>query len=208
MVHAIKLIVDGEEVAPEVGGTVRGRKIELIKDSTIHKFRARTTITVTDEEVIERQELLATEDFELKLMYLYMHCWVKSTTTWIAELPDGGIINGELDSKGNEVMKDTRWCAQYEPEMGIAILSYTPRVASGNGSYTMIWDHERYHKLYTRRVGGGEAFEKGTKLSYTMIVKGVSGETGDWKATTAAAEALKAKYPPVLTKVGELGAAE
>ena len=106
------------------------------------------------------------------------------------------MIQGELDNEGNEILKDTRWTAQHEPDMGIAILSYTPKVASGNGSYTMIWDLERYHKHYTKRVGAPETFKTGDKLDYTMIVKGVPDETGDWTATKAAAEALKEKFPP------------
>ena len=115
----------------------------------------------------------------------------------LAELPDGKTIGGDFNNEGNEVLKDTRWVAQYEPNMGIGILGYTPKVASGNGSHTMIWDLERYHKFYTRRVGLPETFEAGQKLDYTMIVRGVPDESGDWEATRAAAEDLKRRYPPV-----------
>ncbi len=196
IVHALKLTVDGQPMAVSTDKTVPGHRIELIKDSTIDKFHATTTITVTDDEVIERQELEATEDLELKLMYLFMHCWQGTTTKWLAEAADGELLRGEFDNTGNEVLKDTRWCAQYEPKMGIAILGYTPRIAHGVGSYTMVWDLERYHKFYTRRTSGGEAFRRGDRLDYTMVVRGVPGETGDWQATQAAVKELKAKYPP------------
>lgn len=197
IVHAVKLLVDGLETPVEIGKVYTGSRIELIKDSTIHKFKARATITVTDDEVIERQELEALETFDLKIMYLFMHCWQGTTSKWLAELPDGETIGGDFNNEGNEVLKDTRWVAQYEPNMGIGILGYTPKVASGNGSHTMIWNLERYHKFYTRRVGLPETFEAGQKLDYTMIVRGVPDESGDWEATRAAAEDLKRRYPPV-----------
>lgn len=197
IVHALRLLVDGQETPVTAGATVRGHCIELVKESTIHKFAARTTITVTDDHVVERQQLEAIEDIDLKLMYLFMHCWQPTSTRWLAELPDGAGIHGDLDNQGNEVLKDTRWCAQHQPDPGIAILTYTPKVASGEGSHTMIWDLARYHKLYTRRVGGaGESFAKGDTLDYTMIVRGVPGETGDWEATRRAAQALKREFPP------------
>jgi hypothetical protein len=46
-------------------------------------------------------------------------------------------------------------------------------------------------------VGLPETFEAGQKLDYTMIVRGVPDESGDWEATRAAAEDLKRRYPPV-----------
>lgn len=198
IVHAVKLLVDGNEEPIEIGKTFEGSTVQLIKDSTIHKFRATTTVTVTDDEVTQRTQLRATEVFDLKLMYLFMHCWQGTTTQWIAELPDAELIEGEFDNQGNEVLKDTRWIAQYEPNMGIAIVGYTPKVASGNGSHTMIWDLERYHKFYTRRVGAVERFEEGDELDYTMVVKGIAGETGDWAATLQAVEQLKEEYPPIV----------
>lgn len=196
IVHKVSLTVDGQPQPIETEKTVKGSRVELVKDSTIYKFRARTTITVTDDEILERQELVATEDFTLKLMYLFMHCWSKDTSKWLAELPNGKQIEGTFDGQGFEVNTDTRWCAQYEPKMGIGIVGYTPRVASGPGSRTMLWDIDRYHKFYTRRVGADETFKTGDKLDYTMIVRGVKGETGDWTATKATVEQLKAKYPP------------
>ncbi len=196
IVHGVKLLVDDVETPLEMGATVKGHRVTVVKDSTIHKFRAKATITVTDEEVIERQELVAEEDMELSLMYLFMHCWADSTTRWLAGLPDGETIEGELDGEGNSILKDVRWAAEYEPEMGISILAYTPTVITGPGSYCMIWEVPgRYNKLYFRRTSGGEQFPRGTALDYTVVVRGVAGETGDWKATKAAAADLARRFP-------------
>lgn len=198
IVHNLTLRVDGEDHPIQMGETVTGEVIELVKESTIHNFRARTVVTVTDDEVIEHQDLIATEKMNLKLMYLFMHCWVNSTTSWIAETPDGEIIEGEFQSDGGfAIQRDTCWVAEYEPEMGIAILGYTPRVAHGPGSGTRLWDHSRYHKHYTRLIGASsEEIAAGRTMSYTMIVTGVADEDGSWKTTWAAANRLKAQWPP------------
>lgn len=193
IVHSVTLTVDGHPRPLVMGETVTGERLELVKHSTIHAFDARATITVTPREVIQRQEMTAREDVTLRLLYLFMHCWVPTTTHWLAQLPDGEIIRGEFDNEGFEVRRDTGWVAQHEPHMGLSILQYTPRVASGTGSYTQIWDIPRYHKHYTQRCRG-EAFAQGDKLDYTMIVQIVEGETGDWEATQAAARELRGRF--------------
>jgi hypothetical protein len=196
VVHALTLTVDGAQVPVQPDLAVTGHRIELVKDSTIYKFRARTTITVCDDQVVERQELEATEHVNLRLMYLFMHCWTSDSTQWCAELPDGSFTEGSFNGEGFELNRDSRWCAQYIPTMSLSILGYTPRVAAGPHSQTMLWDLPRYHKFYTRRTEGGESFTAGDKLDYTMIVKAVPTETGDWTATKAAAAALKQQWPP------------
>lgn len=196
IVHSVKLLVDDVETPIAVGSTVQGHRVTLVKDSTIHKFRAKATITVTDDEVIERQQLEASEDMSLELMYLFMHCWADSTKRWIAGLPNGETIEGEFDGQGNSVLKDVQWVAEYEPTMGLGIVAYTPTVITGPGSYCMIWEVPgRYNKMYFRRTSGGESFPTGTALDYTVVVRGVPGETGDWAATKAAAMDLAARFP-------------
>jgi len=39
------------------------------------------------------------------------------------------------------------------------------------------------------------SFAEGDELDFTMVVKIVPGETGDWAATKAAADALAEQYP-------------
>ena len=60
----------------------------------------------------------------------------------------------------------------------------------------MIWDLERYHKYYLRQ-NKGQAFKKGDKLDYTVVVVAVPGETGDWEATKKAATQLMEQFPPL-----------
>jgi len=197
VVHAVSLRVDGEEQPVEVGATATGDEIELFKRSTIHKFDAEHTVTLKPTEIVEHAVLKATEAHDLKLMYLFMHCIEPATTRWVAELPDGTIEEGEFASDLNmELSKDARWVAEWFPEQNLSVLLYLTKLPEPENSSILLWDQERYHKFYTKHNGTLSVAE-GDVLDYTLVFTVVEGETGDWAATKARAEELKAAYPPV-----------
>jgi hypothetical protein len=198
IVNALKLTVDGKVQPVKVQETVTGRKLTLCKDSTIWKFKCLAEVTVTDEHVFERTQLEATEDVDLKLLYYFMHCFVPTTTRWLAELPDGAFAEGALPGDGGfEVGKDTRSVAQFEPTMKLGFLCYSPKVIAGPGGMSKIWDlgPSRYHKLYYQ-ANAERSLKRGEKLDYSVIVQMVPQEVGDWTATKAAIETLKKAFPP------------
>ncbi len=196
VVHKLQLIVDGKEVPiTKTGETIKGQRIEFIKESTIWKFKVRAETTITNSEVFERTQLEALADCELDLLYYFMHCFPPSSTKWMARLPDGTIETGPLShSRKMAVSRDTSWVAQFNPAEQLSVLCYTPRVITGNKSASMIWDLDRYHKYYLRH-NDGQAFKKGEKLDFTVIVKAIPQETGDWKATQKAASELMKQFP-------------
>lgn len=197
IVHSLTMTVDGVETPVKVGGQVSGHEIVLTKRSTIHKFDATHTITVTDDYITERATLRATEPHELKLMYLFMHCWEPSTTKWIAELADGSIAEGEFaGDKSFKLNADARWVAQYMPEPGLGLVQYMPEIATGPGSATRIWDQPHYHKCYIQ-TNTARSLAADEVLDYLMVVRIVPGEDGTWTATKAAVEELKRQWPPV-----------
>ena len=197
VVHSLKLSVDEQDRPLVPGEAVEGKRITLIKESTIWRFKAHVEVTVTDDHLYERTQLTAIEACELSLMYYYMHCFVPSTTAWAAGLPDGTIETGALDhNKGFSVNKDVRWLAQYDPSLALSILCYCPKVVAGNRSMSKIWNQPHYHKYYIQQ-NQGQAFEKGQKLDYSVLVKIVPEETGDWEATKAAVRGLMEQRPPV-----------
>ena len=83
IVNSLKLTVDGKQQPVEIDTTVTGRKLTLLKASTIWKFKCAAEVTVTEDHVFERTQLEATEDVDLKLLYYFMHCFIPTTTTWI-----------------------------------------------------------------------------------------------------------------------------
>ncbi len=197
IVHALRMTVDGEERPVEVGTTVEADTFELVKQSTIHKFDATHTLTITGDEIVERAELRATEDHTLSLMYLFMHCIEPTTSAWAAELPDGTFEEGTFGSDGGfELQRRARWAAQWFPEQGLSVLLYLTRIPDADGAMLRMWDEARYHKVYVQHNRGLELSE-GDELDFTLVFTVVEDETGDWSATKRAAEALKADYPPV-----------
>lgn len=197
VVHTVTMTVDGVDTPIKVGATFTGHEIVLTKTSTIYKFAATHTITISDDEIVEHAQLHATEDFDLKLMYLFMHCWEPSTTTYLAELADGELVDGTLVAdKSMNVKADARWVAQYMPDKSFSLLQYMPRIATGPGSATLIWDQPRYHKCYIR-TNQARSLAEGEELDYTVISRVVEGEDGSWTATKAAVEELETRYPHI-----------
>ncbi|HAH49711.1 hypothetical protein [Gimesia sp.] len=196
VVHRLQLIVDGKETPiTKTSETITGKRIEFIKESTIWKFKVRAEIILTNSEIFERTQMEALEDVDLDLLYYFMHSFPPTSTKWMVQLPDGTIETGPLaHSKKMAVNKDTTWVAQFNPEQQLSSLCYTPRVIAGNQSASMIWDLDRYHKYYLRH-NNGQSFKKGDQLDFTVIVKAIPKETGNWQATKKAAESLMKQFP-------------
>ncbi|MDF1746653.1 MAG: hypothetical protein P1V19_23360 [Gimesia sp.] len=198
IVHRIQLIVDGKDVPiTKTEEIITGKRIQLIKESTIWKFKVRAEIILNNDFIVEQTEMTALEDCETDLLYYFMHCFPPSTTKWIAQLPDGSLEKGPLThSKKMAVSKDTSWVAQYDKNNQLGLLCYTPKVITGNRSASHIWDLDRYHKYYLRH-NSGQSFKKGEKLDFTVLVKAVPNETGDWIETQKAAKLLIKQFPTV-----------
>ncbi len=197
VVHSLQMTVDGAEQPVQVGATIEGGEVTLVKRSTIHLFDATHTVTVLGDEIVERAQLTATEDHVLSLMYLFMHCIEPATTRWVAETPDGEIVEGTFESdKDMELERDARWAAEWFPEHNIAVVMYLTRIPEPDTSRVMMWDQERYHKFYVQHSRSLSVSE-GDELDFTLVFRVVPNETGDWSAVKAAAADLAERYPPV-----------
>jgi len=196
IVHQLKLTVDGKAHKPiTTGGTVSGNTISLVKDSTIWKFKTHAELVITNDHIFERTQMEVLENCQTSVFYYFMHAFPPTTTKWLAQLPDGSLQDGPLTAAGKmAVNTNTRWTAQYDPTTQLGLLCYTPKIITGIRSGSLIWDLDRYHKYYLRQ-NLGETFKKGQKFDYTVIVKAVPKETGDWTATKAAAEQLIKIFP-------------
>ncbi|MGI5819899.1 MAG: hypothetical protein ACOX9R_17585 [Armatimonadota bacterium] len=199
IVHRLSLTVDGDERPVQTGVTVSGQEVRLLKKSTIHRFDAEHTVTVSGSEIVERALLRATEDHDLRLMYLFMHCIEPATKTWIAQLPDGSFEEGTFeDDTRMKLSKDARWAAQWFPEQQLSVLLYLTSIPEPDSSMVMMWDQPRYHKFYAQH-NRGLSLAQGDVVDHTLVFTVVEGETGDWAATKARAEELREAYPPVDT---------
>ncbi len=196
IVQSLSLTVDGKATPIKKNGTVSGKRISLIKVSTIWKFKVQVEIVLSDDGIYERTQMEALENIETDTLYYFMHIFPSTTTQWIARLPDGSTEQGPLKHAGNmQINKQTQWTAQFDPTVHFGYLCYTPKVIEGPQSLSMIWDLERYHKYYLRQ-NKGQKFTKGQKLDFSVVVKAVPNENGNWKATKEAAEQLTKQFSP------------
>lgn len=198
VVHSVQMSADGTEMPVTVDTTIEADRFELVKRSTIHKFDATHTITVLGDEIVQRAHLTATEAHELRLMYLFMHCIEPSTTRWVAETPEGAIVEGEFESdKDFELSQKARWVALWFPEQQLAVLLYSTRIPEAPTGMMRLWDQPHYHKFYLQTNAATWALNAGDEVDYTLVFKVVPNETGDWSAVRVAAAELAERFPPV-----------
>ena len=188
-VEDVTLTVDGRLVELKDKAVYRGGRAELRKKSVMGPLRLEATYGVTDDCIFERHRYEAPEDTKLHLLYAFMHCWLPRTTEWIAEKPDGTIIDGKFDSSGNfKLREDVKWTALYDPVSRKAMLAWFPKVLAGQGHRTTYWDRTNYHKLYTQLYSGA-FLAKGTKSEAALVVRGVEAAPEDWKQAVKATAA-------------------
>ena len=73
IVHRIQLIVDGKDVPiTKTEEIITGKRIQLIKESTIWKFKVRAEIILNNDFIVEQTEMTALEDCETDLLYYFM----------------------------------------------------------------------------------------------------------------------------------------
>ena len=194
IVHAVTCIVDGKKRTLTTDGEIRGKRIVIEKLHTLYKFKGRATLILTPDGIEERQELEAMEEFsDLHYLYFFMHPWVSSTRTWLASYPGGSEEFSEFGENRSLVLSradnddaakyQPRWFAQDAPELEIGILQYAPKPIPGS---TLIQVRDNYHKHYTVLPVRHRSFKKGDTLDYSIRVKVIPEDTGDWIATRKA----------------------
>ncbi|MDP2990101.1 MAG: hypothetical protein Q8O57_05995, partial [Kiritimatiellota bacterium] len=107
----------------------------------------------------------------------------------LAGYEDGSEESGEFgDNRSISLYKkehQPRWFALYDPSLKIGILQFSPQQIPGG---TLIQVRPNYHKHYTSL--SGIKFKQGDRVAYSMCVRVLEDETGDWSATRRAVEHL------------------
>jgi len=180
-VEQVTLTVDGQPRDLADKAAYRGRRAELRKRSMMGPLRLEATYIVTDDGLLERHRYEATQEVKIGTLYAFMHAWLPRTTEWIAEKPDGAVIEGKFDSNGDfEVKEDVKWTASYDPENRRAMLAWYPAPLAGQGLKTAYWDKTVYHKLYNQ-IYSHATLARGMKFEAAMVVRGVAADPAAWK---------------------------
>jgi len=189
-VKRVTLTVDGKPCDLADKAVYRGRRAEIRKQSMMGPLALEATYIVTDDCLLERHRYEATEDVKIATLYAFMHAWLPRTTEWIAEKPDGTMVEGKFDNTGNfKLSTDPKWTALYDPQNRRAMLAWYPKPLVGQGIKTSYWDKTAYHKLYNQ-IYSHAALAKGTKFEAAVIIRGVETDAASWKqaAKTLATE--------------------
>ena len=194
-VESVTLTVDGKPADLKDKTVYRASRVELRKKSMMGPLRLEATYVVGDDCLLERHCYEAPEDTMIHLLYAFMHCWLPSTTEWIAEKADSTVVDGKFDSSGNfKLRADVKWTALYDPENRKAMLAWFPKVLAGQGHRTTYWDKAVYHKLYTQLLSGA-TLPRGTRFEAALVIRGVETAPDDWKhAVKTAAEETQRQF--------------
>lgn len=180
-VEEVRLIVDGEFVELEDGGTYTGERLVLQKRSMIDKLRLDATVTLSEGVLTERHELTATEDVVVTVVYPFMHPMTAATTQWLAVTTEGEEQRGEFGSRGDlQWHDDWTWTAAYIPERSTGVVVRHLEHAEGVPTLTGWWDQERYHKLYVSWQGPMEPWPEGQTLSGELALRCFEAPSAGW----------------------------
>ncbi len=177
-VLSFEVTVDGKPVTPANKAVISGKKVVLNKVSMLDKLKVFTELVVTPEEICENKHYEATDEQPVHLMYVYLYCWNKASSGWIAKTEDGkmeeGLFDGKFDSKtrwhlGNNV----KWAAVLFKPQKKGILMYFPELIKGKTRKSSFWEVKGAYNKYYLMLNTPRSYEKGYKSpEYKMIIKG------------------------------------
>lgn len=180
-IQRVTLTVDGKPCELADKAIYRGKRAELRKRSMMGPLALEAAYIVTDDAVLEQHRYEATEDVRIATLYAFMHPWVPRTTEWIAEKPNGTVVEGRFNNDGHHTFTgDAKWTALYDPQSRRAMLAWYPKPLVGQGIKTSYWDKPVYHKLYNQ-IYSHVALSKGTKFEAAVILRGVQTDAASWK---------------------------
>ncbi len=145
----LKLVVDGRSVdRPEA--TIRCQRLKLLKKSRIRSFVLVTEIGIQGNRIEEDVRITAEKVTPVNLIYHFMHPWVPSVTEYLAELPDGTLMEGKFQGDGGQkIDRPVRWSAVYDGPSGMGAVTYVLDVPAVDKWRTRYWDvPDRYRKHY------------------------------------------------------------
>jgi len=181
-ISSIRLNINGEDLKPESNRIYEGKKVVMYKVSLLANLELVETTEVSAEGIIITRTYEAKEDQQAYSLYTYQFCWVSDTKEWVAELPDGRIVDGIFLSDDSwRLNEDIKWTGIYHPLSQTGMLVYYPEVIPGQQRKSCYWDKEAYHKYYLM-MKIPTFLPKGSKLGpYTAIIKGFNSPAEGWK---------------------------
>ena len=206
-VLSVEFVVDGEKRALETGQTATGERIEFRKVSQLANLKLHTEIILTPDGIQENKRFEATADQPLHLAFLYLYCWAKNTTHWLAETASGqrlaGAFDGSMPGKTRwHLQQDAKWAAVYCAGMKAGMVTYFPEVIAGRDRRSSFWEVKGAYNKYYLMLDHPPVIRAGYRSpEYKALLKGFRCETAQLDATVAETvatlDALTGRQAPV-----------
>ena len=95
----MEFFADGKAVVPETGDTLTVKSFLMRKTAMMDKLYFKTELLINQDGITEQKQFQATAKQPLYYIYIYLLCWNKSTTDWIAETAKGEIVRGKFQTE-------------------------------------------------------------------------------------------------------------
>ncbi len=180
IIESFELEIDGKRypVAPEAQFPAAPR-YRVIKRSTMGPIRYHSEVTVSAEGVEERARFEKVGDLTgAQSLYVFMHCWTKAMSHWLALLPDATTEEGQFTADGsNSLKKEIRALALWSEEAKLgAVLAFDEVYAGKRPLYHFLWNRKRDNKHYFQA-----AVDQALTTTYVCRITGFHAGEADWQ---------------------------
>ena len=149
-----ELFANGKPVIPKIGDTLVVENFLIRKTAMLDKLYFKTELLINPEGITEQKQFQATARQPLFYIYIYLLCWNKSTTDWIAKTVAGKIIHGKFQGKDRgkytwHLQENVKWVANFDQASGQGMMMYYPEPIKGKGRKSAFWEvKDKYNKYY------------------------------------------------------------
>jgi len=204
-VRECSILVDGKDQEISLGKTCSGREVIVRKESNLGPLdhQMEVTFPASGDHIIEKHSYTVVEDLNERFSFLFafMHENSKAFDQWLAVLPDGEELEGELRNRvpGRiSLGRDIKSVIFYSSTMKKGATFVYPQIYKGAGRLECeMKEGETKHfgtsivdmmanvgnsKLYFRPEVKGMGYEVGDRFEYRIKVIPFSAEPDEWRA--------------------------
>ena len=200
-VRDFSILVDGKDQETTPGEIGSGRTVVVRKESNLGPFDHEMEITfpASGDCLIEKHSYKVVEDLNGRFTYLFafMHCNNSALDQWLALLPDGKALEGQLPNNENSrlsVESDVKSLILYSRAMKKGVTFVYPESYKGadkiesersqgaTGHFgNCIVDRKKDNKLYFRPEVKKMGYKPGDVFEYSLKVIPFSAEPDEWR---------------------------
>lgn len=204
-VKNISILVDGKDQAYKLGNTCSGKVVVIRKESNLGPLDHRMEVTFpsSGDYIIEKHSYTVVEDLDKRFSFLFalMYENSKAFDQWLAVLPDGEELEGELRNRVDgriSLGRDIKSVIFYSSMMKKGAAFVYPRVYKGASklkserkpgttdhfgtSIVDMMSKVGNSKLYFRPEVKGMGYKIGDTFEYSIKVVPFSAEPAEWRS--------------------------